>query len=79
MLVPLRIALVPDDVDALAFAVLVLYAVDAGGVELAQGRDVVRPLVDSLFLAGPNGMERLELPPRVLLRRRRRSSDVRGQ
>lgn len=65
---PAVISLVPQNVDALALAVLVLEAVDTCRVELADGGQVVGPLVLELFLCRARGVERLEVPPSVFLR-----------
>lgn len=64
---PSVISLVPENVDALALAVLVLEAVDTCRVELADGGQVVGPLVLGLLLSCARRMERLEIPPCMLL------------
>lgn len=59
--------LVPEDVDPLAFAVLVLESINPRRVHLTHSRDIVGPLVFCLFVIRPYRVERLKLPPGMLL------------
>jgi hypothetical protein len=72
---PLR-SLIPNDVDLLSFAVLVLEAEDARWVELSDAGEVVGALLHGFFSSGADWVEGFELPPSVLLREKAASVEV---